>query len=80
MLIQADSLAMLAAPAVHATVIVSIAARYPCQCDADLADSSSGAARFWGCISQAANLSSTVPATRWDIDAAYAPDMITGKM
>ena len=80
MLIQANSLGMLAAPAVHATVIASIAARYPCQGNADLAESSSGAARFWGCISQAADLSRTVPATRWDIDAAYAPDMTTGKM
>lgn len=79
-MLQADSLAMVTAPAARATVIASVAARYPCQQSSDVAFASSGPERFWQCISAGANLSCTVPATRWDIDACYAPEMTTGKM
>ena len=66
--------------AAQATVIASIAARYPCQHSGNTAHISSGTGRFWDGISAGANLSCTAPATRWDVDAFYAPEMTNNKM
>lgn len=80
MMMQADSLAVVDTSAAQATVIASIAARCPRQHSSDTADASSGARRFWDSMSAGANLSCTVLATRWDVDACYTPEMTNGKM
>ena len=77
---QADSLALVGAPAAQATVIATVAARYPCQRSSVMAEACSGARRFWDGISAGVNLSRTVPAPRWDVDAFYAPEMTNSKM
>ena len=71
---------MWATSAAQATVVVSVAARYPCKQGGDMTGASSGAQRFWSCIAEGANLSCTVPATRWEIDAFYAPELTNHKM
>ena len=77
---QADSLAMAHMPAAMATEVTCFAARYPCQQGADMAGDLSGGERFWSSISAGASLSRQVPATRWDIDACYAPELTNRKM
>ncbi len=79
MMLQADSLAMVNASAVHTTLIASMAARYPSQDSSDQAEASSGAGQFWNGISAGANLSSCTPVERWDLDAFYAPEMTNSK-
>ena len=77
---QVDTLAVAHIPAAPATELVCFAAKYPCQQDADMAGDLSGAERFWSSIYTGASLSRQVPATRWDIDACYAPELTNGKM
>ena len=77
---QADSLAFMGPPAAQPAVIATVAARYPCQRSSVMAEACSGARRFWDGIAAGANLSRTVPAPRWDMDAFYAPEMTDGKM
>jgi acyl transferase domain-containing protein len=59
------------------TRIAAVACRYPQP--ADSADSCSGMLRatagFWRALQGGANLQSVVPASRWDIDAVYMPDI-----
>ena len=77
---QIDSLTLAHAPAATATEIACFAARYPCQQGADMAGGSSGAAGFWSSISAGTTLSRQIPATRWDIDVCYAPELTNRKM
>ena len=79
-MLQADSLAVVNTSATQTTMIISVAARYPSQPKSDMVDASSDAEQFWNGISAGANLSSSIPVTRWDVDAFYAPEMTDSKM
>lgn len=59
------------------TRIAAVACRYPAPEGADAAaapGAGSGPEGFWAALQGGANLQRVVPASRWDIDACYAPD------
>ena len=56
--------------------LLAVAARYPGRG----AEGSDGFSSFWATACAGANLPSTVPLERWDIDSCHSPDLAAGKM